>query len=167
LKNLLFSRQVIDVKVEGRSESDWIDENGLLLYKDGVRTEFCCLILEGRVEVLAGRQKFRSEHARWSLLCDGVLENAQKHWDVRTPFMDFVPDFTCRVIKDSRVLRISKNSFLMCLEGKYNQLDDSFKPKPSIFSQADNYSAIGNIELEVKKETSNKMEPFDRIENSC
>jgi len=157
LKNLLFSTPVIDVKVEGRTESEWVDENGLILYKEGVRTNHCVLILEGRVEILAGRQKFRSEHARWSLFCDGVLQNAQRHWESRTPYLDFVPDFTCRVIKDSRVLRISKDSFLMCLEGKYNTLPESFKQKPSFNSHSDEKKEFA---MEVEREPGN-IQPFE------
>merc|ERR1719499_1267755 len=142
-KNLLRSSQVLDVKVSDRSEIDFVDDGGLVLYRNGHKTEYFTLILEGKVEIYAGRQKFRSEQARWSLFCDGILDSEHDSFVRRQPAADFVPDFTCRVIKDSRILRISRDQFRACLEKKYDNLDFD-EPRPSLSA----------VSIEIKADTS-------------
>eukprot|EP00494_Astrolonche_serrata_P004980 UN04995 len=121
-KNLLSSIIVLDVKVDGRKALKPVDDGGLLLYEHGKATEYFSLILEGRVEVLAGRDGFRSELARWSMFGAGVLENCSNACSKKQPYLDFVPDFTCKVLADSRILRISKDMFIACINGKYDKL---------------------------------------------
>jgi len=50
-----------------------IEENGYLLYNRGVATEYFTFILDGKAEAFTGRQKFRSEISRFTILCPELL----------------------------------------------------------------------------------------------
>merc|ERR1719493_331427 len=95
-----------------------VEDNGHLLYSKGVQTEFFTFILDGKVEVFSGRQKFRSEVSRFTILCPELLSQTQDDYVKGLEFSAFVPDFTCRVIQNSRILRISRENFHKCLVGK-------------------------------------------------
>jgi len=142
-KNLLRSTQVLDIKIQDKSEFDLVDDGGLVLYKSGLKTDYFTLVLEGKVEIYAGRQKFRSEQARWSLFCQGVLDSEHDSYVSRRPAIDFVPDFTCRIIKDSRLLLIHRDEFRSCLENKYDNLDIE-ESRPS----------LSNTKIDVKEENN-------------
>lgn len=132
LKNLLSSGEVIkiqceDIKDERQQRDPYklIDDDGLLLYQRGIKTRHFCLILDGKVEVHAGKQGFRCELARWTILCPEVLERVieleqKDDHDGQDSHDSYVPDFTCKVIKNSRVLRISTKIFLDALKGKFD-----------------------------------------------
>jgi len=128
LQNLLASGSVYKVlrddyyseeKLEDNArESMMIEDKGYLLYKQGVQSEFFTFILDGKVEVFSGRQKFRSEVSRFTILCPELLSQTQDDYVKGFEFSAFVPDFTCRVIQNSRILRISRENFHKCLLGK-------------------------------------------------
>jgi len=128
LQNLLASGSVYKVlrddyyseeKLEDNAkESMMIEDKGYLLYKQGVQSEFFTFILDGKVEVFSGRQKFRSEVSRFTILCPELLSQTQDDYVKGLEFSAFVPDFTCRVIQNSRILRISRENFHKCLLGK-------------------------------------------------
>lgn len=123
LKNLLRSTQVIEVDLDGRKQEESVADGGLRLYKNGERTQHFTLILEGRVDVYAGKQNFRSEHARWSMFCPEILDSTQNSFVKGTPQLDVVTDFSCIITKDSRLLQISRDAFLGCLQGKYDNME--------------------------------------------
>jgi len=152
-KNLLRSTQIVDIKVEKKSEFDLISDGGLVIYRNGQRADFFVLVLEGKVEIFAGRQKFRSEQARWSHFCEGVLESEYDCYQTRRPALDFVPDFTCRVIKDSRLLLINRDEFRACLDKKYDNLE---------FSQAEDSrpSLSIDVKIDVKENDKANSEPI-------
>jgi len=69
-----------------------------LLYEKGKVTDYCTLILAGKVTVLVGADQFRSDVSSWALLASGALEDT-----------NYTPDFTayvssgpCRCIQISR-----------------------------------------------------------------
>jgi len=95
-----------------------VEDGGHLLYKKGAQTEHFTFILDGKAEVYSGRQKFRSEVSRFSILCPELLSQTQSDFVTGLEFSAFVPDFTARVIQNSRILRISRENFLKCLQGK-------------------------------------------------
>jgi len=95
-----------------------IEEGGHLLYSKGVQTEFFTFILDGKAEVYSGRQKFRSEVSRFTILCPELFTQTQRDHKEGLEFSAFVPDFTARIIQNSRVLRIPRENFLKCLLGK-------------------------------------------------
>lgn len=96
----------------------FVEDGGFLLYKSGVKSEYFTFILDGKAEVFSGRQKFRSEVSRFTILAPHVLENTQRDYEEHLEMSDFVPDFTARVIQNSRILRLSRAKFLKCLQGK-------------------------------------------------
>jgi len=128
LTNLLASGTVYKVLVddwppdpnhEPEAKSNvFVEDGGFLLYKSGVKSEFFTFILDGKAEVFSGRQKFRSEVSRFTILAPHVLENTQRDFEEHLEMSDFVPDFTARVIQNSRILRLSRAKFLKCLSGK-------------------------------------------------
>jgi len=128
LQNLLASGSVHKVlrddwygkekQVENVKDTIMIEENGYLLYKHGVQSEYFTFILDGKAEVYSGRQKFRSEVSRFTILCPELLSQTQDDYVKGLEFSAFVPDFTCRVIQNSRILRISRENFHKCLLGK-------------------------------------------------
>jgi len=94
-----------------------VEDNGYLLYKKGIQSEFFTFILDGKAEVYSGRQKFRSEVSRFTILCPELLSQTQDDWENGLEFSAYVPDFTCRVIQNSRILRIPRENFHKCLLG--------------------------------------------------
>jgi len=128
LQNLLASGKVWRVIVSGTPDitpggdthrpNMLVEDGGLLLYMQGVESEFFTFILDGKAEVFSGRQKFRSEVSRFTILCPEVLERTQQDYLKGLEFSSFVPDFTARVIQNSRILRISRANFHKCLQGK-------------------------------------------------
>jgi len=128
LQNLLASgsvRRVVEDNWQDEKTLDavektnvMIEDGGHLLYSKGVQTEFFTFILDGKAEVFSGRQKFRSEASRFTILCPELLSQTQHDHKDGLEFSAFVPDFTARVIENSRILRISRENFLKCLLGK-------------------------------------------------
>jgi len=104
-----------------------VEEGGHLLYNKGRETEYFTLILDGKAEVFSGRQRFRSEVSRFSILCPQLLSQTQKDHVQGLEFSAFVPDFTARVIQNSRILRLSRENFHKCLEGKLRNYKRPFK----------------------------------------
>jgi len=138
LQNLLASGSVYKVlrdnfygnrKLEDDNGKDslMIEENGYLLYKQGVQSEYFTFILDGKAEVCSGRQKFRSEVSRFTILCPELLSQTQDDYAKGFEFSAFVPDFTCRVIQNSRILRISRENFHKCLLGKLRNYSRPYK----------------------------------------
>jgi len=97
-----------------------IEDNGLLLYQRDQRTKYFTLLLDGKCEIYAGRQGFRCELTRWSFLCPDSLDHTVECYRYNKPLLDYVPDFTAKVIENSRVLRIKLEDFRACLEGKFD-----------------------------------------------
>merc|ERR1712087_297072 len=97
-----------------------IEDNGLLLYQRDKKTKYFTLLLDGKCEIYAGRQGFRCELTRWSYLCPDALDHIVEGYRHNKPLLDFVPDFTAKVIENSRVLRIKLDDFRACLEGKFD-----------------------------------------------
>jgi len=134
LMNLLASGTVYKIIVDNWDDQDGelpnkkittIEDGGHLLYSKGEQTDFFTFILDGKAEVFSGRQKFRSEVSRFSILCPELLCQTQNDFVKGLEFSAFVPDFTARVIQNSRILRISRENFLKCLLGKLSNYSDS------------------------------------------
>eukprot|EP00547_Thalassionema_nitzschioides_P001516 CAMPEP_0194207484 /NCGR_PEP_ID=MMETSP0156-20130528/6212_1 /TAXON_ID=33649 /ORGANISM="Thalassionema nitzschioides, Strain L26-B" /LENGTH=517 /DNA_ID=CAMNT_0038934257 /DNA_START=413 /DNA_END=1963 /DNA_ORIENTATION=+ len=83
-----------------------------LLYEQGVATEICTLILGGKVTVLAGKDKFKSDVSSWSVLGGQVFTT-----DLYQPdFSAYVSNGPCRC------LRLTK--------AKYNKTASSGRSSP-------------------------------------
>lgn len=108
-------------------ETMMIETGGHLLYKKGEVTEYFTLILDGKAEIFSGRQRFRSEISRFSILCPELLSQTQNDHIKGLEFSAFVPDFTARVIQNSRILRLSRENFHKCLEGKLRNYTSPYK----------------------------------------
>lgn len=121
LKTLILESIVLEVVVkdeedEKRKDAD-ITQGGYCLYKLNESSDNYTLILDGKVEISAGREGFKSELARWTSLCEDALR--------RNPESEkaFKPDFTARVVKSARILRISRQRFWELAKSKRNGAD--------------------------------------------
>merc|ERR1719495_983003 len=52
-----------------------------------------------------------------------------------SPQSDFVPDFDCRVIASSRILRITRNNYLKCMQGKFQNFNPSNPSTKQLFER--------------------------------
>mmetsp|Transcript_46436 Transcript_46436/g.41483 ORF Transcript_46436/g.41483 Transcript_46436/m.41483 type:complete len:731 (+) Transcript_46436:98-2290(+) len=104
-----------------------IEDNGLLLYQRDKKTEYFTLILDGKCEIYAGRQGFRSTLSRWSYLCPDALDHVEQCITTGRPLLDYVPDFTCKVVENARVLRIRLSDFKACIQGQFDGLRTDLK----------------------------------------
>ena len=110
-----------------------IEDNGLLLYQRDKKTKYFTLLLDGKCEIYAGRQGFRCELTRWSYLCPHALDQTVEGYRYNKPMLDYVPDFTAKIIENSRVLRIKLDDFRACLEGKFD-FDSKTNPGSPLIS---------------------------------
>jgi len=62
-----------------------------------------------------------------TILCPELLYRTQQDYKNGLELSAFVPDFTARVIENSRILRISRENFLKCLTGKLRNYSRPFK----------------------------------------
>jgi len=76
-----------------------------VLYKKGVPSDVCTLILGGRVTVLAGSDNFKSDVSSWAVLASTALANA-----------NYVPDFSAYVSEKCRCLRLTRARFTAALD---------------------------------------------------
>jgi len=97
-----------------------IEDNGLLLYQRDKKTKYFTLLLDGKCEIFAGRQGFRCELTRWSYLCPDSLDHTVECYRYNKPLLDYVPDFTAKIVENSRILRIKLEDFQACLQGKFD-----------------------------------------------
>lgn len=89
-----------------------------ILFRRGKLANACCLILSGRVAVLAGKDEFYSELGPWSIVGSDAVKLADG---------SYKPDFTAYVVSDSvRCLWITKGEVTDLTEGKP---PDSRRPK--------------------------------------
>jgi len=133
-----------------------IEDGGHLLYSKGVQTEFFTFILDGKAEVFSGRQKFRSEASRFTILCPELLSQTQHDHKDGLEFSAFVPDFTARVIENSRILRISRENFLKCLLGKLRNYSRPVK---------ETHEKMREINRKNQSETGFSVQSYDSSTN--
>ncbi len=69
-----------------------------LLYESGIPTDICILVLSGKVTVLAGAEKFRSDVSAWSVLGGNSLTDPLYKPD----FTAFVSSGPCRCLRFTR-----------------------------------------------------------------
>ena len=118
LKNLINNSTIIsiiynDSMQTNRSPYSDISNNGLMVYKNGEKTDYMTIVLDGTLQIHSGIQDFSSEVSRWYILCSNVLENACNAFTNKQQVTNnFIPDFSARVLTDSRLLRIPCNSLI-------------------------------------------------------
>ena len=142
-----------------------------MLYEKGVGpTDVCTLILSGKVTVLVGEDKFRSDLSSWSVLGNTSLSN-----------INYVPDFTAFVSNGPcRCLKFSRKEFqaavdASAVERQMNPITTStFRPSiptpvtssdlDRVFRETDAVSYESNIEdtPDVKKTAPRAKEPHNR-----
>lgn len=80
------------------------DKQNVWLYREGVPSSVFTLIISGRVEVFAGKESIALEMGSWSLLATDALSS-----DL------FVPTFSCRVVQDTTLMQITRESYVEML----------------------------------------------------
>lgn len=76
------------------------DKANVWLYYAGVPSDVFTLVVSGKVEIFAGKEKIRLELPSWSLIAAEALTNEL-----------FVPNFSCRVVRDSTLLQITHSAY--------------------------------------------------------
>ena len=82
-----------------------------LLYKRGVAADFCTVVLSGKVTVMSGADKFRSDVSNWGVLATRALTDAS-----------YVPDFTSWVVPNPngtggcRFVKLDRKSFFEAVD---------------------------------------------------
>jgi len=165
---------------QSSKQNTMVEDGGYLLYLQGVQSEFFTFILDGKVEVFSGRQKFRTEVSRFTILCPELLWQTQIDFVENREFGVFVPDFTARVMQNSRILRISRETFHKCLQGKlrhYSRPQKETRDKfreisqrsilrkgDSSFTQVSNYELKSFTNYELKTESDMYLsKSFERV----
>jgi len=150
LQNLLEVGTVWKIILEGSNSevescklknSSVIEDGGHILYNKGCQSEFFTFILDGKAEIFSGRQMFRTEVSRFTILFPDIFTKAQEDYIQGFELSDIVPDFTARIIQNSRILRISRTNFIKCLQGKLKNyhrrpktMEFNFDHQPAIYS---------------------------------
>jgi len=87
------------LEMRRKGESVLRPSNEDLIYRRGIPTTFCTLILNGKVTVKAGRDEFSVELGAWSIMAADALVMAESQYS---------PDFVAFVTSDSvRMVRLS------------------------------------------------------------
>ncbi len=120
LKRLLSSVPVTEISPaqtcashEGEDDVfNWIPtDRSELLYEQGVPADFCTVILTGKLIVMSGADKFRSEVSNWGVLGTRALTDPS-----------YVPDFSAWVVPTPhgtsgfRCIKLDRNSFLHAVD---------------------------------------------------
>ncbi|EPY19812.1 CBS and cyclic nucleotide-binding protein domain-containing protein [Strigomonas culicis] len=80
---------------------DLEDKQNVWLYREGVPSTVFTLVISGRLEVFAGKEGIALEMSSWSVVATDALTMEL-----------FIPTFNCRVVQDSMLLQITKESFV-------------------------------------------------------
>lgn len=114
LKDLLASVPVTEItpaltcaSPESDAEDDWVPTDSTeLLYERGVPAHFCTVVLTGKITVMSGADKFRSEVSNWGVLATRALTDPS-----------YVPDFTAWVVPNPngaggcRIVKLDRNAY--------------------------------------------------------
>ncbi|CAL8467383.1 g6920 [Coccomyxa elongata] len=123
LKSLVRQAEMIDTEgsdsdedgmgdAHSRPDPTSLSGNEQLLYTRGVPSKHFTLVLQGRVDVHAGEERFLSELGPWSVL-------GQKALGVD----EYIPDFDARATGGCRMLRIHADAYRLALRmGKTDQI---------------------------------------------
>ena len=87
---------------------------GSHFFSRGDPCDGCVLILQGRVHVVTGSERFECERGPWSVLAAPALTRE-----------DYAPDFDAAATEPSRILQISRAAFLSVLRSQPQQLERS------------------------------------------
>jgi len=121
-----------------------------LLYERGVPDDVCTLVLSGKVTVLAGADRFRSDVSSWCLLAAGALLDSS-----------YQPDFTAFVSHGPcRCLRISYSRFAAAVDASSLERHSSHADSASEIDDVQNQRILPiqtraqEVELEAELDTS-------------
>lgn len=114
----------------------------ILIYENGKAADFFALILNGRVEVLSGRDHFSSELGMWSYLGIRALTD-----------QSFVPDFSARVIRPTVFMKVSKNDFIDMVAKAFRNDVHNFLPREILWI-ADRESSVALSSSSAAKRTT-------------
>lgn len=87
------------------------EDKAELLYERGVSADFCTIVLSGKIMVMSGADRFRSDVSNWGVLATRALIDPS-----------YVPDFTAWVLPNSnqaggcRCVKIDRSSFARAVD---------------------------------------------------
>jgi hypothetical protein len=86
------------------------EDKAELLYERGVPTDFCTIVLSGKIMVMSGADRFRSDVSNWGVLATRALTDPT-----------YIPDFTAWVLPNSqahvcRCVKFSRSTFASAVD---------------------------------------------------
>jgi hypothetical protein len=124
----------------GDDECNWVPtDHSELLYERGVAADFCTVVLTGKLTVMSGADKFRSDVSNWGVLGTKALTDPS-----------YVPDFSAWVVPTShessgcRCIKLDRSSFFHAMDNTalektgHGAAVDSTKTKASDREQTQN-----------------------------
>lgn len=121
MERLLHSCPVIDqnrVSPDGGSEPESAD----FVYKEGERADYMIMVLTGKIQVLAGKDKFRADAGPWTVIgADGLYVVPDTDVSGLSPAdVGFVPDFSAYIASEHvRYIKITNAQYNRALRGEW------------------------------------------------
>lgn len=147
-------------------ECNWVPtDHSELLYERGVPADFCTVVLTGKLTVMSGADKFRSDVSNWGVLGTKALTDPS-----------YVPDFSAWVVPTStesggcRCIKLNRNSFFNAVDNtalekaatvEHNALQLSTREEPGNVNSKHSSPppSPGRAILPPTKKVSDVMEP--------
>ena len=102
-----------------QSINDDISQDGYNLYTFGTSANYATLILDGKIEIISGRDQFKSYKSRWDILCNNIFQfHIENNNQIITN--DYIADFNAKVVTSARILRLNRDKFIKRVQ---NQLE--------------------------------------------
>ena len=103
LKKMIGATAVTELEEVQKEAGEDLPISSKLLYVKNEESDFCTIILQGKVTVIAGHDNFRSDMSSWSVLATGALSQE----DYRPDFNAFVSSGPCRCLQLKRDIFIA------------------------------------------------------------
>eukprot|EP00542_Grammatophora_oceanica_P012062 CAMPEP_0194030466 /NCGR_PEP_ID=MMETSP0009_2-20130614/3936_1 /TAXON_ID=210454 /ORGANISM="Grammatophora oceanica, Strain CCMP 410" /LENGTH=737 /DNA_ID=CAMNT_0038670413 /DNA_START=215 /DNA_END=2429 /DNA_ORIENTATION=- len=152
LNAIISKTSVIELPTAERDVGVEVPED--LMYEQDVETDHCTLILNGKVTVLAGVDKFRSDVSSWAVLGISALTDSSYKPD----FTAFVSSGPCRCIQISRE-RFQAAVDASVIERRMNPFPPGTMRSPSddpLTTSERTGSERGSVEIETSLATSQR-----------
>lgn len=180
LKTLIKDSDMLEVKVNngarmieedptGSKDVEMLDVSagGLWLYRFGEETDYFTLLIEGRVEIFAGSQRFRSEIGRWSILCADALNGIQLTQNMQLE--PYSADFGARCIESARVLRISRKAYVQAYKRYLASSDTGANGDTTASSLRRTNTGVGKavygVDRAIREDSVNEYTPSAKLRN--
>jgi metal transporter CNNM len=130
-----------------------------LLYERGVPANFCTVVLSGKIMVMAGADKFRSDVSNWGVLASRALTDPT-----------YSPDFSAWVLPNQngvggcRCVKLDRNEFYNAIDNTAVERTDrnvESAPPAIVNNESGSTLTLGNVAPGSANSTANTDSPFE------